>query len=99
VKSWVSLLQKTRQVFGGLTDERQGKNLRYSMEDCHQRLQCVLYAVALVSDLSENHAAKQRAQQCPDAFRNGANPSDWQNNLQWGGPDCADVVPESPDKD
>lgn len=33
MKSWASLIKKTRQVFGGLTDERTGKNTRYSMED------------------------------------------------------------------
>lgn len=30
MKSWVGLLQKTRQRFAGLTDVRKGKNTRYS---------------------------------------------------------------------
>jgi hypothetical protein len=33
VKSFVSLIHKTRQLFAGLTDTRRGKNTRYSMED------------------------------------------------------------------
>ena len=33
MKSFVSLIQKTRQRFAGLTDERKGKNTRYSMKD------------------------------------------------------------------
>jgi hypothetical protein len=37
----------------------------------HQRVECVLYPVALVFGLSENDAAEQRAQQCAEPFRNG----------------------------
>lgn len=33
MKSWASLIQKTRRVFGGLTNARQGKNTSYLMED------------------------------------------------------------------
>jgi hypothetical protein len=33
VKSWASLIKKTRQCFAGLPNPRQGKNIRYSMED------------------------------------------------------------------
>ena len=33
MKSFASLIKKTRQRFGGLTDTRRGKNTRYSMED------------------------------------------------------------------
>lgn len=33
MKSFVSLLQKTRQRFASLTDRRRGKNTRFSMED------------------------------------------------------------------
>jgi hypothetical protein len=33
VKSWAGLIKKTRQVFGGLTNTRKGKNASYSMED------------------------------------------------------------------
>ena len=33
MKSWASLIKKTRQRFAGLTDARQGENTTYSMED------------------------------------------------------------------
>jgi hypothetical protein len=33
MKSFASLIHKTRQRFAGLTDSRRGKNTRYSMED------------------------------------------------------------------
>jgi hypothetical protein len=33
VKSWASLIQKTRQCFAGLPNPRKGKNTIYSMED------------------------------------------------------------------
>ena len=33
MRSWASLIKKTRQVFGALTNARTGKNLSYSMED------------------------------------------------------------------
>lgn len=33
MKSWASLIKKTRQCFAGLPNPRQGKNTRYSMED------------------------------------------------------------------
>jgi hypothetical protein len=33
VKSFASLMKKTRERFAGLTDTRRGKNTHYSMED------------------------------------------------------------------
>lgn len=33
MKSWISLIKKTRQCFAGLTNPRKGKNISYSMED------------------------------------------------------------------
>jgi hypothetical protein len=33
VKSFASLIKKTRERFTGLTDTRRGKNTQYSMED------------------------------------------------------------------
>lgn len=33
MKSWASLIKKTRQCFAGLTDARKGQNTGYSMED------------------------------------------------------------------
>ena len=33
MKSWTSLIKKTRQCFAGLTNPRKGKNTSYSMED------------------------------------------------------------------
>jgi len=33
MKSWASLIKKTRQVFAGLTNARQGKNISYFLED------------------------------------------------------------------
>ena len=33
MKSWASLIKKTRQIFATLTDVRKGTNTRYSMED------------------------------------------------------------------